>query len=1666
MAKGKNGKKKNYRLRKQLRRTFGCLFMISAMIVAAVPVQSTEAKIEEAASKVVVINQTKGLEDYENVPAGFTGSAYKSKVPYVDPASTIYTTGDGQFHFAYIIPTKTSADRVAVILGYTNIGELESNALTVPDTVDAYRKYSTNTTVGEACAVSRNNEFLFYPVEKKVQKLDPVSGEPLYNQTAPALMQSSIYNALTPDEKKKYTITSGNPATDANIYTTVTNYDDPVMETKTVYEPCYYSSRGSWDKDSAGNKIFKESELYYRQTDTSGNLVTDGDGNYIYLQTNDDQEHQRIHDAVVAYIGNQKVVAKADGEWGVGPYVTPATPDNGIFAGVNNIVSLTLGKNLMGIGDYAFYSCRGLGKVNLSNALDTIGNGAFAGCLNLITCNIEKTANLKAIGKDAFYGCVALTDFVIPTGLEAIGDSCFENCRSLATIDLGDGRNVAFNKLGNYVFKGCESLKGVSFPRDYTETLEIQKVFDGCTSLKYVKAPNALFTFKDETQNINAFKAMVGEDFYFEASDISPLHTLATKYGIAFKYLDQDIYEKVVISYGSDGKESGRTTWKVNSKNELIDFTQTGIVNDLEVPDQIGPYHIVTIRDRAFSGNCDLEKITIPSSVTGIGAEAFLGCHNLKDVIFQEPINLTSIGTDAFSTQKGVNVHTKSCATGALAAVPELTFSGTVDPASLPFKYAMMPSSTINYGSQPKTWIKFYSGWPSNLTVQYNPDTGKSELTDYPRYSDLKNYSLTSYPYMTQEYVDAAKDATDVYEKYNSGASTTKPTENQEAIVNSALNIVLPSGITGLKAGVFSGVDSEGKAVNGITANTNVLSVTTNTVDEIPSYGFAGCISLERFYMGGGTGVGSYAFDGDKNLSTVEIPASVTSLGLRPFRGCINVDATSGAVTGGLTNVTFKDGGSFTCSNGIIYKVTGGKNTGIIECLETRGRMADVISGVVGPEELADVTEIVEEAFKDCVGIGEVNLSSSSVKAIPEKCFMNTKSLYKVTLPDSCLEIENGAFWNSFLGSIIVPSSVKRIAPDAFSETDDDGATFKPHDQHKTIDVICLDDSDAAFYSKDYSYMNPKESDDLKARFNVTFYTIVDDVTERLGDPVKVISGEDAELPLLPEIDGYVFEKWLPGEEAAKNIVKDTELWAVYKVRDAETFTVQFINWDDEILDTQTVEKGKNAITPSITPEKEGYDFAGWRGDYNNVQENLKIYATFEKKDPDESKFTITFYSDSTAISTQRLAAGEAAVTPTSPTKEGYKFDGWLPSSGWENVQKDMDIYAKFVADTGGGGGIDGKFTITFYSDSTVISTQQVAKGEAAQTPASPTKTGYKFNGWLPSSGWENVQKDMDIYAQFVADSGGGGNNNGGNNNGGNNNGTNNNSSSSSGNSVSGNSTKYKVTVNGGSGSGDYTPGTIVSINAYFTSDGKTFDKWTSSSGGVGFVNASAASTNFTMPSNNVDITATFKTGGSSSVSGNGRNTLRNSTTSVDVTKGGISNTELAAANVNGSSDNYSVRITEDASATAAVIAALEAKYGDLSNIAYLPMDISLYNAAGDKVTTAGGVTVDITLPLPDELAGYAGNNHAGSVNNGALEELNKKFTTIDGIPCIQFTATHFSPYVIYVDKGNLTEGTVDATPKTGDPIHPKWFLAIGLACISVILFCKKDRMKSKVKTA
>lgn len=69
----------------------------------------------------------------------------------------------------------------------------------------------------------------------------------------------------------------------------------------------------------------------------------------------------------------------------------------------------------------------------------------------------------------------------------------------------------------------------------------------------------------------------------------------------------------------------------------------------------------------------------------------------------------------------------------------------------------------------------------------------------------------------------------------------------------------------------------------------------------------------------------------------------------------------------------------------------------------------------------------------------------------------------------------------------------------------------------------------------------------------------------------------------------------------------------------------------------------------------------------------------------------------------------------------------------------------------------------------------------------------------------------------------------------------------------------YSVIVNNGSGSGDYTPGAIVVVDADPAPENKVFKIWEINAGNISLSNAEADLTYFTMPEEDVELTATYK---------------------------------------------------------------------------------------------------------------------------------------------------------------------------------------------------------------
>ncbi len=182
----------------------------------------------------------------------------------------------------------------------------------------------------------------------------------------------------------------------------------------------------------------------------------------------------------------------------------------------------------------------------------------------------------------------------------------------------------------------------------------------------------------------------------------------------------------------------------------------------------------------------------------------------------------------------------------------------------------------------------------------------------------------------------------------------------------------------------------------------------------------------------------------------------------------------------------------------------------------------------------------------------------------------------------------------------------------------------------------------------------------------------------------------------------------------------------------------------------------------------------------------------------------------------------------------------------------------------------------------------------------------------------------------------------------------------------------------------------------------------------------------------------------------------------------------VASADIPGESGGYILKIVDSDSAADQITKAYQSLYGNQEPVSLLAFDISLYQQSGNaQVTKLGKQHAEIVIPWPANLG--TGNLHVVCVDaNGQLEEVPHQIDSIGEKEVIRFTAGHFSAYGIYQYGGTLAaadgrtvigslSGQRDASPDTGDFLHPKWFLAFGLFCTAVVLCFQRERNKEDV---
>ena len=297
--------------------------------------------------------------------------------------------------------------------------------------------------------------------------------------------------------------------------------------------------------------------------------------------------------------------------------------DGEVFAGCSGLTSVTIPGSVTSIGWGAFRECTGLTGVVIPGSVTSIDEEVFAGCSGLTSVMIPDT--VTSIGNDAFSGCSSsLYDTTRKPGVLLVDGWAVGAQSPSGDLDLTGIRGVA-----DCAFTNCSELTSVTIPGNVTSVG--RSAFSGCSGLRWV--------------SIHLGGTGIGYHAFSECTGLQELYVPSVWAGTT-KVEDAGVGSECRVFYHGlevvDGVE-----WAFEGSNGqavVIEWPQSG---NVAIPSALGGLPLAVIDERAFYGCSGLTGVTVPESVTSIGAEAFKGCSGLARVTILGPA--TAVGNDAFS---------------------------------------------------------------------------------------------------------------------------------------------------------------------------------------------------------------------------------------------------------------------------------------------------------------------------------------------------------------------------------------------------------------------------------------------------------------------------------------------------------------------------------------------------------------------------------------------------------------------------------------------------------------------------------------------------------------------------------------------------------------------------------------------------------------------------------------------------------------------------------------------------------------------------------------------------------------------------------------------------------------------------------------------------------
>ncbi len=694
-----------------------------------------------------------------------------------------------------------------------------------------------------------------------------------------------------------------------------------------------------------------------------------------------------------------------------------------------SLLNLNIPSTTESVSDYAFYGCSSLNKVTIANEtkLTQIGEYAFANCVSITKWGSDNDGKLviptgvSIIGTHAFENEMLITDVTIADSVTSVGEGAFGGCSSLENIIMPQLYGPSESSKEGYFYSGSWTKSGNTFTSTqsrlggfYIETIKV--CFYGTIEIAC--------TTSSSSSSIGASGNGYYEEVLLNGKSCGKILNNSTM-NVVLGVIPGDVIEltcylctmnvqnvtkavlKSVVGNGSLGHLFGTASYSgsyADSSNDYKYYFPSSLKKVTITKQDVIPAY-------AFNGCSSLTTVEIPENATSIGSYAFYKCSSLSSLNGENVINIPdsveSIGSYAFANcitlnKIKSNVVGKANLSDSLETIGEYAFLNCDLLTDVTLGHSISNlSKYIFKGCSNITRLSLSVSWSNNLPLTYVVPDSISKIKNiivsegtrisYGLFAHMTNVeSITLPDTITQIGPQAFYDCISL-KRINSNTDGTFNLPNSlKFIEQSAFYGCV--GLTDAKLGTSLLMVGERAFEN----CTNLVSVELgDKVTSIGKFAFVNCSKIKRINseIDGIINVpetcltwGDYCFARLTLISAVNIPDSVTTIGVGVLSGCTNLVNLKLPFIGNSIDQRYQLNRSF----GFIFGYT-------------KSSSGDAITGYIY-SGWSDYYFAVPESLK--------NVTVTIQTVIPDKAFYNCSMLSNIILPNSVTSEGASAYYN------------------------------------------------------------------------------------------------------------------------------------------------------------------------------------------------------------------------------------------------------------------------------------------------------------------------------------------------------------------------------------------------------------------------------------------------------------------------------------------------------------------------------------------------------------------------------------------------------------------------------------------------------------------------------